>query len=247
MIRAAALLAGALALAGGVARAQEGCHIVGASYTAPTDRYPHGALGDPYEWGAMDWRTSCGRTLAITLPEELVFEDTAPRLADLDGDGAPEVIVVESHRDLGARLAVWAQTPDGPLRRAATPAIGQRNRWLAPLGTADLDGDGHVELAYVDRPHLARILRVWRYLPGQGLEPVADRPGLTNHRYGETAIEGGLRDCAGEVTLVLADADWRQIMAVTLTGAGQGPGQELDARPVGRYTAAALEAALRCN
>ncbi|MCA0922068.1 VCBS repeat-containing protein [Pseudooceanicola nanhaiensis] len=239
-MRAAACLALALALPGGALRAQESCRIVAADYTAPTDRYPHGALGDPYEWGAMAWETSCGRALMITLPSELVFEDTAPRLADLDGDGAPEVIVVESHRDRGARLAVWGLTAEGPARITATPAIGQRNRWLAPLGAGDLDGDGRVELAYVDRPHLARILRVWRYLPGEGLVPVAERPGLTNHRYGETTIEGGLRACAGEAELLLADADWQQIMELRLTGEG------LSARALGRYSAAALAAALRC-
>jgi hypothetical protein len=45
---------------------------------------------------------------------------------------------------------------------AATPHIGSANRWLAPIGAADLDGDGRVEIAYVDRPHLARTLRIWR-------------------------------------------------------------------------------------
>ena len=37
---------------------------------------------------------------------------------------------------------------------------------LAPLGAADLDGDGKIELAYIDRPHLAKILRIWRFDDG---------------------------------------------------------------------------------
>jgi hypothetical protein len=72
--------------------------------------------------------------------------------------------------------------------------IGQRNRWLAPIGAADLDGDGRVEIAYVDRPHLARTLRVWRSRPGGTLTEIATATGLTNHRIGEAFITGGIRD-----------------------------------------------------
>ena len=39
--------------------------------------------------------------------EGQVFEDTAPRLADLDGDGAPEVVTVVSIFDQGAQVMVW--------------------------------------------------------------------------------------------------------------------------------------------
>jgi hypothetical protein len=55
-----------------------------------------------------------------------------------------------------------ASAPMQPVPLASTPWIGQRFRWLAPVAAADLDGDGAMELAYVDRPHLARTLRVWR-------------------------------------------------------------------------------------
>ena len=80
---------------------------------------------------------------------------------------------------------------------AATPNIGQRNRWLAPVAAADLDGDGATEIAYVDRPHLARRLRIWRF-EGGSLTEIAALPGLTNHRIGEAFITGGLRVGVGE-------------------------------------------------
>jgi hypothetical protein len=188
--------------------------ITAASYAAPTRRYPHGVLGDDEEWGAL--RVTCGAVrLTATLPQELVFEDVAPRLADVDGDGAAEVVTVESHADLGARLAVWGLEDGRLARRAATPHIGQRNRWLAPLGAADLDGDGRVEIAYVDRPHLARILRVWRYDAGR-LEQIAALPGVTNHRIGEPYISGGIRDCGDGVEIIAADAGWRHLLAIQL-------------------------------
>ncbi len=222
----------ALALVAGGAAAET---IVAARYDAPTTRYAHGVLGDAVEWGALDLTLSDGRVVRGVLPERLVFEDIAPRLADLDGDGAPEVIVVESGFGVGARLAVWDETG----RVAATPHIGRQNRWLAPVGAADLDGDGFVEIAYVDRPHLARVLRVWRFADG-GLRQVAAAEGFSNHRIGWDYIEGGVRDCGAGPEMVLASGDWAQVMAVRFDG-------DLSARALGAYSAAAIAAALDCG
>jgi len=205
----ARVLAALLALAAPAAAQQ----IVGAAYEAPSTRYPHGVLGDTEEWGTLALALSDGRLRRIVLPETRVFEDTGPRLVDLDGDGAPEVIAVESHRDLGARLVIHG--PEGEI--AASPHIGTRFRWLAPLGAADLDGDGRIEIAWIDRPHLARILRVWRFESGT-LAPVAELPGLTNHRIGERDIAGGIRDCGTGPEIVVASADWTRLRAVSLTG-----------------------------
>jgi hypothetical protein len=185
--------------------------IVSADYTAPTDRYAHGILGDAIEWGELQITTDID-THRFVLSQDRVFEDTAPRLADLDGDGRPEVIVVETLARAGAQLAVY----DATGKIAATPHIGQTNRWLAPIGVADLDEDGMIEIAYIDRPHLAKTLRVWRFMDG-ALEPVADLPGLTNHRIGERDIGGGMRDCGNGPEMITANADWTQVMATTLT------------------------------
>lgn len=140
--------------------------ITSARYTEPTLRYAHGILGDAEEWGALEIRTSDAVarniTYSIRLPLTSVFEDTEPRLADVDGDGKPEVIVVETSVTQGASLAIYNQRG----KITATPYIGTRNRWLAPVAIADLDGDGLTELAYIDRPHLAKTLRVWRFAQG---------------------------------------------------------------------------------
>ena len=187
--------------------------IASARFTEPTTRYPHGVLGDTVEYGALELRTDTSRTILIRLPETRVFEDTEPRLADLDGDGAPEVLVAESDARLGARLSVYGA--DGLV--AATDHIGTRFRWLAIAGAADLDGDGLTEIAFVDRPHLAKTLRIFRFEDG-ALTRIASLPGVTNHRIGEEDIAGGIRTCAGTPEIIVADANWRSVLAVRLDG-----------------------------
>ncbi len=212
--------------------------IVSAEYADPTTRYAHGVLGDAIEWGTLELRLADRRVLRIVLPEARVFEDTAPRLADLDGDGAPEVIVVESSLTQGARLAVYDET--GLL--AATLFIGRRNRWLAPVGAADLDGDGRVEIAYVDRPHLARTLRVWRYDPvGPRLTEIASAEGHTNHRIGDRDILGGIRMCNGSPEMITASPDWSRLLATRLQGA------RLIWQDIGPNEAGAAGRALACR
>lgn len=211
MIRVAAIVAALLIAPDGAPRAET---IVSATYADPTTRYAHGVLGDAVEWGTLvitteDWAHKTN--YRIELPHSRVFEDLAPRLADVDLDGDMEVIVIESEASTGAQLAIYDQTG----KIAATPHIGTRNRWLAPIGAGDLDGDGAIELAYIDRPHLAKTLRVWRFQAG-ALVPVADLPGLTNHRIGEDFITGGLRECGQRPEMITASANWTRVMATVL-------------------------------
>lgn len=209
MIRA---LACWLALTGAAA-AQD---IANARYADPTTRYAHGVLGDAIEHGTLMMETGDGRRFRVTLPNRRVFEDTEPRLFDVDGDGEREVIVVEADAELGARLSIYDTT--GLV--ASNDFIGQRNRWLAPAGVGahDLDGDGRVELVFVDRPHLARTLRIYEFREGD-LQLEASFQGVTNHRIGERDIAGGIRTCAGTPEVIVADADWVEVVAIRWDGA----------------------------
>ena len=215
-----------------------------AGFSDATTRYDHGILGDAVEAGGLRAATvnKDGCALWVLLPDTKVFEDLSPRIADLDGNGRNEIIVVETDVARGASLAIYGLR-NGKLKRlAATPPIGRTHRWLAPAGIADLDGDGRMEIAYIDRPHLAKVLRVWSYRNGR-LREVARLDGLTNHKIGDAFIQGGIRSCAGEAPAILtADAQWTQVMATTLEGG------KLTAKPVARYTGpASLTRALTCG
>ena len=153
------------------------------------------------------------KTVTITLPQSDVFEDTGPRL--LDADGSPEVVVVQSNARLGAKLAIYDET--GLV--ATTPNIGRSNRWLTPLGATDLDGVGLIELAYIDRPHFAKTLMIWRFESGE-LRFVSELAGYTNHRIGERDIAGGISTCNGMPEMIVAGADWAQMVAMTLDDKG---------------------------
>ncbi len=218
--------------------------IVKAEYAEPTERYDHGVLGDAVEWGALvltvDKCLNCSGPpqiveITLRLPKNRVFEDIAPRI--IDGEfGVPVVMVVETDLARGARLALYDET--GLI--TATPFIGRNYRWLAPIGAADLDGDGVIEIAYIDRPHLAKQLKVWRLSDGR-LTLVATKDNLSNHQIGWDFIPGGLRDCGQGVEIIVASGDWSQIKAVRLMDGA------LQATTIGPYRAPSdLTAALTC-
>lgn len=213
-------LAGLSGLAGAV-MAQPIAPVV-ARFAQPTDRYPHNVLGDLRGFGALEVTLPGGPTLRLELPEARVFEDIAPRLWDVDDDGVPEVVAVESDQQHGARLTAWSvrRGADGSAEmvlRAAGDFIGTRFRWLAPAGIADFTNDGQPEIAYVEMPHLARRL-VLVGLRGDRFEVLARVDGVSNHRIGEDFVTGGLRDCGATPELMLPDADWRRVLRVTYAG-----------------------------
>jgi len=92
----------------------------------------------------------------------------------------------------------------------------------------------------VDRPHLAKILKIARFRGGR-LEPVAELRGFSNHRIGDDFITGGVRDCGGGAEIVIPDADWQRIMAVHLEGG------EAIARVLGACLPDAMRQALACG
>jgi hypothetical protein len=181
-----------------------------AHYMLPTERYPHGALGDTREWGGLvyDGAVYAGHVLTA----DYVFEDVAPRLADFNGDCTPEIVVVESSLREGAQLAVYAIDRGRLTKIAATAHVGARFRWLAPAGIADFNGDGGLDIALVRTPHLEGVLEFWTFAAG-GLTRIAAAPGFSNHRFGDAQIAGGVRDCGEGPEAVLATLDWSRIVA----------------------------------
>lgn len=161
--------------------------IAEAWLVAPTERYDHGVLGDAVEAGGLLVRLKDGSERELLLPETQVFEDLQPRLADLDRDGEEEILVVRSSLDAGAVLTVYGLVGDELKLVAEGPAHLARHRWLNPIGVADFDGDGTVEVAYVETPHIGGILRILSLQDGSLVEE-ASWAGFSNHEIGSREL-----------------------------------------------------------
>ncbi|HFC04183.1 MAG TPA: VCBS repeat-containing protein, partial [Rhizobiales bacterium] len=135
--------------------------------TRPTERYDHGILGDTFEADAFAVILANKRRLEYFAGKDSVFEDRMVRLVDLDGDGKKEMVVIHTYLDRGAAIAVYAVRGDKIIRLAESQPIGQPHRWLNPVAAADFDGDGKIELAWVETPHIGGTLKVAR-LTGTG-------------------------------------------------------------------------------
>ena len=213
-------------------------------YDDATTRYAHGVLGDAIEAGTLYAKTRQGKTISIKLETAQVFEDIQPRLADIDSDGRNEIITIRSHNQKGAQIAVYGITKDSPNSLslvANTPYIGSSHRWLAPVGIADFDKDGAMDIAYIDRPHLAKILRVWSYRDAS-LKQIAQKQGLTNHKIGNNFITGGVRQCGNQSSMITVDATWERLIKTTLQNG------KLSSEDIGPYSGtASANAALNCD
>jgi hypothetical protein len=157
----------------------------------PTGRYGHGVLGDKVEAGSLVIETRDGKTQVVRLKDDAVFEDLEPRLADLDGDGRDEVIVVKSYLKRGSSLAIVALRKGRDLGRyevvAETPALGAPQRWLNPAGIADYSGDGKIGIALVRQPHIVGELELWNGYP-LALRKTGTLTGFSNHFIGSRAL-----------------------------------------------------------
>lgn len=194
----------------------------------PTDRYPHGALGDPTEAAALRVRFADGGMAEITLPDDQVFEDLEPRLVDADGDGRDEIMVVRARADKGASLALYGlrEACDGDAAGrtlallAETRPIGQPKRWLNPIGVADFDGDGKPEIALARTPHLNGVLEIYRLTEGR-LVKLAELAGYSNHVFGSRAQRlAAVADMNGDgiADIVVPTQDRRAIAVVSFAG-----------------------------
>jgi hypothetical protein len=228
-----AALAPALVLACGPALA---CAPPSAEFFGPVDRYGHKVLGDTPEWSGL----RLGE-LTVTLPEDRIFEDIAPRLIDVGNDCRFEAVVVETGATDGAQLAVYVEAQGVLTKTAATPPVGRAFRWLSPVGSGDFDGDGQLDLALVRMPHILGGLEVWTLAPG-GLTRLAAQEGFANHRVGDAFIVGGVRDCGKGDEMVLPDFRWSRLFAVTVSDGDVVARQIADSAD-----AAAIDAAMACK
>jgi hypothetical protein len=192
--------------------------ITAARYAAPVDRYGHFAPGRPHEYARLEVDTDSGRTHALELPEDEVFEDLAPRLVSLAPGESTSVLAIVSRRDSGARLVLIRLKGDALAIGAQSPAIGTPMRWLNPVGVADLDGDGRAEIAAVITPHVGGTLKVYRRRGGALVE-IAALAGFSNHVYGSPELAPSAPvSIGGRMHLLAPDATRLHLRIVALQG-----------------------------
>ena len=186
----------------------------------PNRRYDHAVLGDAIEAGALVAEDILKKRHRLTLPPGSVFEDTRVRVADLDGDGAEELVVVRAYETKGAALAVVKLAGQGLEIAAETPPIGRPYRWLNPAGIADFDGDGRLEIAIVVTPHIGGTLELWKYRDGRLVREMR-LSGFSNHVIGSRVQEMSAAadfDGDGVADLALPSADRRTLRIVSFAG-----------------------------
>ncbi len=198
---------------------------------SPTRRYPHAALGSGVHAGSVQALVRLGRgpwqTIAYELPVRRVFEDRVPRLVDIDGDGRDELLLVEADTFKGAALVVLGvrEGPDGQPRwveLARGPHAGSSFRWLNPVGVADFDGDGHLDVASVTTPHIGGTLVLHHYRPPE-LVPYARHMDVSNHRMGalEQRLAVVAQPAGQRPTVLLPDMTHQTVHALRWEAPGQ--------------------------
>lgn len=199
--------------------------ILSAWYGQPTGRYRHGALGDAIEGGALSVTLKGGRTITFRLPETEVFEDIAPRIADLDNDGRSEIVTVVSSFAKGAAVAIFGMSGDALAKKASTPHLGKPNRWINIAGIGQFTANRLPEIAFVATPHIGGKLGFLKYVQGSLFVIGADT-GFSNHVFGSPELRlSAIADIDGDGAMELAlpsqDRKSLRIMGFTQNGLKQ--------------------------
>lgn len=190
---------------------------------ATNQRYVHGVLGDDYEAAGLAVLEIVEDQIEIKaridLPGDDVFEGLSPLWADIDEDGAEELIVTVSNGAVGAQLRAYRA--DASLL-ATGPAVGRGGRWRHQLAAAPFGLGGEMELVDVLTPHIGGIVEFFR-LNGDRLEVVASLSGYTSHVIGsrnlDMAVSGDFNG-DGRLEIVLPTQNRTVIAGLQRTSAG---------------------------
>jgi hypothetical protein len=190
-----------------------GTHVI---YGDVTERYKHGALGDTLEPSSLVVVDPMEpKVVARTvLDAPVVFEGLQPLVADLDGDGEPEIVTTIADSERGARIAIYSSAGK---HIATGPVHGPG--WRHQLVAAPFGPDGVTELAAVLKPHVTRELEYYRLADGE-LNVRATVDGVSSHVYGSRNLGGAIAadlDTDGAVELLVPATDRHRLLAVART------------------------------
>ncbi len=184
--------------------------------------YGHGILGDKIEpSGFSVYRISTGLQSVgkYKLPRGSVFETLRPTLADIDGDGIPEILLTVSNSQVGA--AIHAFRLDGSPFAESDP-IGLGNRWTHLLGAAATGPRGETEIITVRTPHIGGSLEYYR-LQGNRLELVHQVSGYSTHNIGSRNLDMaaiGRFGGSNRPDVLLPSQDFKSLSVIERTSTG---------------------------
>lgn len=196
----------------------------------PTLRYPHRALGAATHAASVHAlvkaRTGDWQLVEHRLPLHRVYEDRVPRIVDIDRDGSEEIVLIEADAIRGASLVVLGidHGAGAPrlVERARSAFAGSPFRWLNPVGVADFDADGQLDLALVYTPHIGGELQLLHWRP-PALVPFASALDVSNHRMGalEQALAVIVQAPGQRPTIIVPDMTLRALHALRWDAPGR--------------------------
>lgn len=161
----------------------------------PTERYPHGILGDRVEATGVTVIGLSANGLSLRARYRLsvpaVFEDLVPLLAPIEAEGRPAILVARSSPEQGAAVVALGWKEGALVSVAESPPAGQPDRWTHLLGAADISGGGAPEVIAVRTPHIGGVLTAYRRR-GPALVAVAQTAGYSSHAIGSRNQDQGL-------------------------------------------------------
>lgn len=156
----------------------------------PTDRYPHGALGDRIEAEGLLILKYCGDANNIFKlclknmlepPENKVFESLSPFVVNLNGSNNKDkqIALVASDNIVGSNIVIYGI--DSKVLFSSEP-IGKPFRWMLILGYGNFNG---LKLVVNEVPHLDGIIKFINTKNEMSVET----NGYSAHNYGSRNID----------------------------------------------------------
>ena len=159
--------------------------------TEPTTRYDHGIAGDDLEASAIvliETEPELRIVQTITIAEPDVIEGISAIWADIDNDGARDIIVTVSNNDTGARIIAYRA--DGSLLAESDP-IGLGHRWRHQIAVAEFEPNKPPLLVDIRTPHIGGIVEFFQFKDGK-LEIVNSINGFSAHSIGSRNLDSAL-------------------------------------------------------